>query len=35
MGVAEEWDEIKLAYADANQILGDIVKVTPSRHAEG
>jgi len=35
MGVADEWDNIKLAYADANQILGDIVKVTPSSKVVG
>eukprot|EP01102_Stenamoeba_stenopodia_P021734 TRINITY_DN8841_c0_g1_i6.p1 TRINITY_DN8841_c0_g1~~TRINITY_DN8841_c0_g1_i6.p1 ORF type:complete len:323 (+),score=81.33 TRINITY_DN8841_c0_g1_i6:247-1215(+) len=35
LGLAGEWDSIKKAYADANQILGDIVKVTPSSKVVG
>jgi len=30
MGLADRWPQVKKAYADANQLLGDIVKVTPS-----
>lgn len=29
-GLGEQWNAIKDAYIDANQLLGDIVKVTPS-----
>ena len=29
-GLAEQWPAVKKAYAEANQLLGDIVKVTPS-----
>jgi len=35
MGLAEQWEEIKHAYAEANQVLGDIVKVTPSSKVVG
>lgn len=35
LGLASRWDEVKRAYAVANQILGDIVKVTPSSKAVG
>jgi pyruvate/oxaloacetate carboxyltransferase/allophanate hydrolase subunit 1/biotin carboxyl carrier protein len=35
MGLAHDWEKIKHAYADANQILGDIVKVTPSSKVVG
>lgn len=29
-GLAEQWPAVKKAYAEANDLLGDIVKVTPS-----
>ena len=29
-GLAEQWSAVKKAYAEANDLLGDIVKVTPS-----
>jgi len=35
MGLSKDWEKIKSAYADANQILGDIVKVTPSSKVVG
>eukprot|EP01126_Amoeba_proteus_P019317 TRINITY_DN1994_c0_g1_i2.p1 TRINITY_DN1994_c0_g1~~TRINITY_DN1994_c0_g1_i2.p1 ORF type:complete len:1021 (-),score=266.22 TRINITY_DN1994_c0_g1_i2:158-3220(-) len=35
MGMAEEWEQIKTAYANANLVLGDIVKVTPSSKVVG
>jgi biotin-dependent carboxylase-like uncharacterized protein len=34
-GMADEWDNIRVAYAAANRILGDIVKVTPSSKVVG
>ena len=34
-GLASEWDKIKTAYATANKLLGDIVKVTPSSKVVG
>ena len=34
-GLGSEWDRVKAAYATANQILGDIVKVTPSSKVVG
>uniref|UniRef100_A0A7S2KAA7 Pyruvate carboxylase n=2 Tax=Leptocylindrus danicus TaxID=163516 RepID=A0A7S2KAA7_9STRA len=30
LGLASQWSDVKKAYADANELLGDIVKVTPS-----
>jgi len=30
LGLASQWRDVKKAYADANILLGDIVKVTPS-----
>ena len=30
LGLGEQWTSIKRAYAEANRLLGDIVKVTPS-----
>ena len=30
LGLASQWADVKRAYADANILLGDIVKVTPS-----
>jgi pyruvate carboxylase len=35
LGLAERWQEVCRAYAEANQLLGDIVKVTPSSKAVG
>eukprot|EP00923_Selenidium_pygospionis_P030151 GHVN01053549.1.p1 GENE.GHVN01053549.1~~GHVN01053549.1.p1 ORF type:complete len:1100 (+),score=200.78 GHVN01053549.1:305-3604(+) len=35
MGLAEKWPEIKHAYKEANQLLGDIIKVTPSSKIVG
>jgi len=35
MGVAHRWPEIARTYAEVNQLLGDIVKVTPSSKVVG
>ena len=35
LGLAGQWSEVKKAYALANKILGDIVKVTPSSKVVG
>ncbi|HPD93558.1 MAG: pyruvate carboxylase [Rhodobacter sp.] len=35
LGLEDRWPEIARAYADANQIFGDIVKVTPSSKVVG
>jgi pyruvate carboxylase len=35
MGLAPRWAEVARAYQDANQIFGDIVKVTPSSKVVG
>lgn len=35
LGLANRWREICRVYADANRLLGDIVKVTPSSKAVG
>eukprot|EP01029_Cantina_marsupialis_P012212 TRINITY_DN26_c0_g1_i3.p1 TRINITY_DN26_c0_g1~~TRINITY_DN26_c0_g1_i3.p1 ORF type:complete len:400 (+),score=136.95 TRINITY_DN26_c0_g1_i3:281-1480(+) len=35
LGLAGQWPAIKKAYAEANQLLGDIVKVTPSSKVVG
>ncbi|HEV7230499.1 MAG TPA: biotin/lipoyl-containing protein, partial [Bacteroidia bacterium] len=35
LGLLERMDEIKQAYADANELFGDIVKVTPSSKVVG
>ena len=35
LGLADRWQEVCRAYAEANQALGDIVKVTPSSKAVG
>lgn len=35
MGQADQWPKIKRAYATANALLGDIVKVTPSSKTVG
>lgn len=35
MGLADEWDRVKEAYAAANRALGNIVKVTPSSKVVG
>ncbi|MBZ0261359.1 MAG: pyruvate carboxylase [Hyphomicrobiales bacterium] len=35
LGLGERWPEVAQAYADANMIFGDIVKVTPSSKVVG
>ena len=30
LGLGEQWEKVKAAYAQANRALGDIVKVLPS-----
>jgi pyruvate carboxylase len=35
LGLAHQWPSIKKAYAQANRLLGDIVKVTPSSKVVG
>jgi pyruvate carboxylase len=35
LGLDERWHEVAQAYADANQMFGDIVKVTPSSKVVG
>jgi pyruvate carboxylase len=35
MGLAQRWPEIARTYAEVNQLLGDIVKVTPSSKVVG
>ena len=35
LGLEERWPEVARAYADANQVFGDIVKVTPSSKVVG
>lgn len=35
LGLAEAWDDVKVAYATANRMLGDIPKVTPSSKVVG
>lgn len=35
MGLSQDWDRIKVAYAEANHLLGDIIKVTPSSKVVG
>jgi pyruvate carboxylase len=35
IGLSERWPEICQSYADTNQLLGDIVKVTPTSKAVG
>jgi len=35
MGVAHRWPEIARAYAEVNQLFGDIIKVTPSSKVVG
>ena len=35
LGLEERWPEVVQAYADANQMFGDIVKVTPSSKVVG
>lgn len=35
LGLGSKFEEIKKAYADANQLLGDIIKVTPSSKVVG
>merc|ERR1719337_202394 len=35
LGLADQWSQVKKAYGAANQLLGDIVKVTPSSKVVG
>ncbi|KAA8491876.1 Pyruvate carboxylase 1 [Porphyridium purpureum] len=35
LGLAKQWKDVKAAYAQANKVLGDIVKVTPSSKVVG
>eukprot|EP01061_Rhynchopus_euleeides_P029517 TRINITY_DN483_c0_g4_i1.p1 TRINITY_DN483_c0_g4~~TRINITY_DN483_c0_g4_i1.p1 ORF type:complete len:1185 (+),score=555.73 TRINITY_DN483_c0_g4_i1:96-3650(+) len=35
LGLADQWADVKKAYAEANKALGDIVKVTPSSKVVG
>ncbi|AAS50529.2 AAR162Cp [Eremothecium gossypii ATCC 10895] len=35
LGLGEQWAETKRAYAEANQLLGDLVKVTPTSKVVG
>ncbi|KAL0024853.1 hypothetical protein WJX79_006276 [Trebouxia sp. C0005] len=35
LGLGEQWEKVKTAYAQANRALGDIVKVTPSSKVVG
>lgn len=35
LGLADRWSEVCQVYADVNQVLGDIVKVTPTSKAVG
>jgi len=35
LGLAKQWKDVKKAYAEANQLLGDIIKVTPSSKVVG
>ncbi|MGE0787263.1 MAG: pyruvate carboxylase [Sandaracinaceae bacterium] len=35
LGLADRWESIKRAYAEANQLLGDVIKVTPSSKVVG
>merc|ERR1719375_1944072 len=35
LGLADQWSAVKKAYASANKLLGDIVKVTPSSKVVG
>jgi pyruvate carboxylase len=35
LGLEEQWEDVKLSYAMANRVLGDIVKVTPSSKVVG
>ena len=35
LGLADRWDSIKRAYAAANRLLGDVIKVTPTSKVVG
>lgn len=35
MGIGERWPEVALAYAQVNQLFGDIIKVTPTSKVVG
>jgi pyruvate carboxylase len=35
LGLTGQWSQVKAAYATANRLLGDIIKVTPSSKVTG
>ena len=35
LGLGDQWEDVCRAYADVNQLVGDIVKVTPTSKAVG
>ena len=35
MGIGHKWNEVRIAYAVANKVLGGIIKVTPSSKVVG
>ena len=35
LGLTGQWSQVKTAYAAANRLLGDIIKVTPSSKVTG
>jgi len=35
LGLTGQWSKVKTAYATANRLLGDIIKVTPSSKVTG
>ena len=35
LGLADQFEEVKKKYAEANMLLGDIIKVTPSSKIVG
>lgn len=35
LGLTGQWSQVKSAYASANRLLGDIIKVTPSSKVTG
>ena len=35
MGLGDRWQELIIAYQDANELFGDIIKVTPSSKVVG
>lgn len=34
LGLGDQWEKVKSAYAEANQVLGDIVKVRPDSRTQ-